>query len=92
MTSLSFSTAQYDLPIGAEQRLTVQMLPENTTDGISWMSSDESIAVVDPFRTICQGHNAKYLKMPKNSAFSSTPTIHIFSYFSYPAYRFQSDG
>ena len=51
--------------------------------------ADDSIV---RFRTICQGHNERFTKMPKNSVFSSTPTINIFSYFSCPAYRFLSVG
>ncbi len=34
----------------------------------------------------------KILKMPENPVFSRTLTIHIFSYFSFHAYRSLSDG
>jgi hypothetical protein len=41
-----------------------------------------------PFGTISQEHNERNKKVPENPAFSSTPTIPIFSSFSYLAYRF----
>ncbi|MDI9550190.1 MAG: DUF4091 domain-containing protein [Bacteroidales bacterium] len=46
-TSLSLSSSGFALKVGKESNLTFKVEPANTTDLVSWTSSDESVATVD---------------------------------------------